>query len=68
MVSAAPTYTAFADASTLGAWLSENNATQTELWVRIFKSGSGGRIRDLDRLCDRGDPLRLDRWSEAAAG
>lgn len=32
---------AFPDASALGAWLSENNATHIELWVRIFKAGSG---------------------------
>lgn len=32
---------AFPDASALGAWLSENNATHTELWVRIFKTGPG---------------------------
>lgn len=31
----------FPDAGVLGAWLGENCVARTELWVRIFKSGSG---------------------------
>lgn len=33
--------TAFANASALGAWLRENGAVHTELWIRIFKAESG---------------------------
>ena len=32
---------AFARAEDLAAWLGENHATYQELWVRIFKAGSG---------------------------
>jgi uncharacterized protein YdeI (YjbR/CyaY-like superfamily) len=32
---------AFETRAQLGAWLATHHATQTELWVRIFKKGSG---------------------------
>lgn len=32
---------AFKNASTLGDWLEKHHATATELWVKIFKSGTG---------------------------
>jgi uncharacterized protein YdeI (YjbR/CyaY-like superfamily) len=32
---------AFADAEQLGGWLAEHGAARDELWVRIFKAGSG---------------------------
>lgn len=31
----------FSDAAALLAWLAKNHASQTELWVRVFKKGSG---------------------------
>lgn len=41
MVNGTPKGTAFLDASALGAWLTKNNATQAELWVRVYKTGLG---------------------------
>ena len=34
---------AFQDAAELGAWLARHHRGSTELWVRIFKAGSGRR-------------------------
>jgi len=33
--------TAFADATALGGWLRHNHATETELWVRLYRKGTG---------------------------
>jgi uncharacterized protein YdeI (YjbR/CyaY-like superfamily) len=41
MVDASPTSKPFSDATALGTWLSESHETETKLWVRIFKAGSG---------------------------
>ena len=32
---------AFASSAELGAWLGANHATESELWVKVFKKGSG---------------------------
>lgn len=34
-------FSAFNNSDALGAWLSENGTTQSELWIRIFKGDSG---------------------------
>ncbi|MBX7190778.1 MAG: YdeI/OmpD-associated family protein [Sandaracinaceae bacterium] len=37
----APTYRAFEDRAALDRWLARHHASETELWVRVFKKGAG---------------------------